>query len=65
MRQSRDSRHGCRLDEPNVPVFDDAALWKSDNPRFGLVRVVVSDGQYSIVLGDQNSDYRGGEDRKS
>jgi len=39
-------------------LVDESALWSSGNPRWGVVRAVVIDGDYALVFDDQNSDYR-------
>ena len=50
--------HAGRVSEFDETPLDDAPLWRTSNPQFGLVRVVVVDGEYAIVLDDLNSDYR-------
>jgi hypothetical protein len=44
--------------EPGDLTVDEADLWRSSQPRFGVVRAVIVGGDYAIVLDDVNSDYR-------
>jgi hypothetical protein len=44
--------------EPEDLVCNEEDLWRSAQPRFGVVRVLIKDGDYAITLDDLNSDHR-------